>query len=31
MDDEGYDIEVKMTENENKELVFVMEMNRSLT
>lgn len=30
VDDECYDMEVKMTENENEVLVFVMEMNRSL-
>lgn len=31
MDDERYDIEVKVAKNEKELLVFVMEMNRSLT
>lgn len=31
VDDECYDIEVKVAENEKELLVFVMEMNRSLT
>lgn len=31
VDDERYDIEVKVAKNEKELLVFVMEMNRSLT
>lgn len=31
MDDERYDIQVKVAKNEREVLVFVMEMNRSLT